>query len=38
MTVRKEIIGDCELHLGDCLEVLAGMEADSADAIVSGTD
>jgi adenine-specific DNA-methyltransferase len=29
------VIGDATLHCGDCLEVMAGMDADSVDAIVT---
>ena len=32
---RKEIIGDATLYLGDCLEVMAEMEAGSVDAVVT---
>jgi len=35
MTFRKEIIGDATLYLGDCLEVMAEMEAGSVDAVVT---
>lgn len=31
---RREVIGDCELYLGDCLEVLPAV-ADRVDAVVS---
>lgn len=33
--MREEIIGDARLILGDCLEVLPGMEAGSVDAIIT---
>lgn len=33
MTVRKEVIGDCTLYLGDCLEVLPTLEP--VDAVVT---
>ena len=32
---RVERIGDCELHLGDCLEVQPVLEAGSVDAVVT---
>jgi site-specific DNA-methyltransferase (adenine-specific) len=35
MVVRKEIIGNCELYLGDALEVLVSLDRDCADAIVT---
>ena len=31
--MRKEIIGDCELYLGDCLEVMPTL--DKVDAVVT---
>lgn len=31
--MRREVIGDCELWLGDCREVMAQMEAGCVDAI-----
>jgi DNA modification methylase/transcriptional regulator with XRE-family HTH domain len=34
-TADPIVIGDATLHCGDCLEVMAGMEADSVDAIVT---
>lgn len=33
--MREEVIGECRLVLGDCLDVLAGMEAGSVDAVVT---
>jgi DNA modification methylase len=33
--MREEIIGDCKLILGDCLEVMQGMEAGSVDAVIT---
>jgi len=30
---RKEVIGDCTLYLGDCLEVMATLASDSVDMI-----
>ena len=33
--MKKEIIGDCTLYLGDCMEVMAGMEDKSVDAVVT---
>ncbi len=35
MSHRTEIIGDATLYLGDCLEVMAEMEAGSVDAVVT---
>lgn len=35
MSVRKEIIGPCELYLGDCLEVLSTLGDDAADAVLT---
>jgi len=35
MTKQEVIIGNARLLLGDCLEVMAGMEAESVDAIVT---
>lgn len=32
---RKEVIGDCTLYLGDCLEVLPSIESDSIDISVT---
>jgi len=34
-TADPIVIGDATLHCGDCREVMAGMEADSVDAIVT---
>lgn len=33
--MRKEIIGDATLYLGDCLEVMADMDSKSVDAVVT---
>ena len=33
--IHKEVIGDCTLYLGDCLEVLPTLAASSVDAIVT---
>lgn len=35
MIIREEIIGDCRLILGDCLEVLPTLEAGSVDSVVT---
>jgi site-specific DNA-methyltransferase (adenine-specific) len=35
MTVGKEVIGGCTLYLGDCLEVMATLDADSVDAVIT---
>ena len=33
--MRKEVIGDAVLYHGDCLEVMAGMEAGSVQCVVT---
>ena len=35
MTWREETIGDCRLILGDCLNVMSQLEADSVDAVIT---
>ena len=31
---RKEVIGDCTLYLGDCIEVMPSIEAGSVDMVL----
>lgn len=33
--MRKEVIGDCTLYLGDCREILPTIQAESVDAVIT---